>query len=274
MIADMLAFDFMQRALVGGLMVGLLCAALSFFIVLRRLSFIGVGISHSAFGGLAIGTLLGINPFATAAAFAVMVAWGIGFTSRRGALHEDTTIGIFFSTAMAFGVVLISLSHGYRADLFSLLFGNILAITRQDLLLVAGCTFGVGLFLFLLFKELLVTTFDEEVARVSGVQVELIYYGLLTAMALTIVAAIKVVGVILVEALLVVPAATGYQLSKNFRFMLLFSLLAGALSVLGGLVLSYRFDIPPGATIVLVAACLFLLAFLFSPSRGILFSRR
>lgn len=274
MIAEMLSFDFMRHALLGGLMVCLLCSFLSFFVVLKRLSFIGVGISHSAFGGLAIGVLLGFNPFISAGIFSVLVAWGIGITSRKGKLHEDTTIGIFFSAAMALGVALISLSREYRADLFSLLFGNILAITTSDLWMVALCGVGVSLFLFLFFKELLAISFDDEVARVGGLPVGFLYYGLLTAMAVTVVASIKVVGIILVEALLVIPAATGFQMAKNYRGMLLFSLVSGVISLLSGLLLSYWLDIASGATIVLCSSLLFVLAFLFSPQKGLLLRGR
>ncbi|MBI1921134.1 MAG: metal ABC transporter permease [Geobacter sp.] len=274
MIAEMLSFDFMRNALMGGLMVCVLCSLLSFFVVLKRLSFIGVGISHSAFGGLAIGVLLGFNPFICAGIFSVLVAWGIGITSQKGKLHEDTTIGIFFSAAMALGVALISLSREYKADLFSLLFGNILAITQADLWMVAICGVGVALFLFLFFKELLAISFDDEVARVGGLPVDFLYYGLLTAMAITVVASIKVVGIILVEALLVIPAATGFQMSKNYRWMLFFSLASGALSLFSGLILSYWLDIASGATIVLCASLLFVLAFLFSPGKGVLLRGR
>lgn len=270
MLAEMLSYDFMQRAFIGGIIVCLLCSFLSFFVVLKRLSFIGVGISHSALGGLALGALTGINPFLSAGIFSTLISWAIGITSKKGKVHEDVTIGIFFSSAMAFGVVLISLSSGYKADLFSLLFGNILAITVEDLWMLAGCGLAVALFLFLMFKELLVMSFDEEIARIGGLPVEFLYYGLLTAMAITVVASIKVVGVILVEALLVIPAATGLQLSKNYRSMLFFSMFTGLLSVLSGLFLSYSYDLPSGATIVLCAAILFALAFLFSPSKGII----
>jgi zinc transport system permease protein len=273
MLAEMLSYDFMQRAFVGGVTVCLLCSFLSFFVVLKRLSFIGVGISHSALGGLALGVMTGINPFLSAGVFSALISWAIGITSKKGKVHEDTTIGIFFSASMAFGVVLISLSRGYQQDLFSLLFGNILAITSEDLWMLGACGLVVSLFLFLLFKELLAISFDEEIARIGGLSVGFLYYGLLTAMAVTVVASIKLVGVILVEALLVIPAATGLQLSKNYRWMLFFSLLTGLLSVLSGLVLSYACDLPSGATIVLCAAVLFVLAFLFSPRKGLLVKR-
>ena len=267
MIAELLSYDFMLRALAGGLIVCLVCALLSFFVVLKRMSFIGVGISHSAFGGLALGVTLGINPSLSAAVFAMLVAWGIGITSKKGKLPEDTTIGIFFSAAMAFGVALISLSSEYRTDLFSLLFGNILAITQGDLWLLAICGGAVVLFLILFFKELLTICFDEEMALVGGLQVGFLYYGLLAAMALTVVVSIKVVGIVLVEALLVIPAATGYQLSRNYRLMLFWSLSSALISVLAGLLLSYAYDLASGATIVLCAALLFGIAFIVSPHR-------
>jgi len=273
MLAEMFSYDFMLRALIGGMAVALVCSFLSFFVVLKRLSFIGVGISHSAFGGLALGVFLGLNPLLCAAIFSVLVSWGIGITARKGRMQEDATIGIFFSAAMAFGVALISLSKEYQTDLFSLLFGNILAITPGDLRLVIICGAAVTLFLFLFFKELMSISFDEEVALVGGLPVATLYYALLTAMAVTVVASIKVVGIILVEALLVIPAATGFQLSKNYRWMLFWSLCTGGLSVVGGLLLSYAFDLASGATIVLCAALLFLLAFLFSPAKGIITTR-
>jgi zinc transport system permease protein len=267
MLAELLSYDFMIRALVGGVMVSLVCALLSFFVVLRRLSFIGVGISHSAFGGLALGVALGINPSLSAALFAMAVAWGIGVTSRRGKLHEDTTIGIFFSAAMAFGVALLSLSDEYRTDLFSLLFGNILAITAEDLWLLAICGGAVVIFLLLYFKELLTVCFDEEVAVVGGIPATFLYYGLLAAMSLTVVVAIKVVGIVLVEALLVIPAATGHQLARGWRGMLAWALASSLLAMVGGLLLSYSYDLASGATIVLCAALLFGGAFIVSPRR-------
>jgi zinc transport system permease protein len=270
MMADMLSYDFMQRAFIGGIIVCLICSFLSFFVVLKRLSFIGVGISHSALGGLALGALTGLNPFLCAGIFSTLVSWAIGITSKKGKVNEDATIGIFFSASMALGVVLISFSRGYKADLFSLLFGDILAITPADIWMLAGCGLAVSLFLFLLFKELLAISFDEEIAIIGGLPVGFLYYGLLTAMAVTVIASIKVVGVILVEALLVIPAATGLLLTRNYRWMLFFSLMTGLLSVLSGLVFSYVFDVPSGATIVLCAAIIFATAFFFSPKKGVL----
>src|SRR5574340_331089 len=198
-MTELLSYGFMQRPLLAGVLVGLLCGVLGFFVILKRMSFVGVGISHSAFGGIAIGVLLGVEPLLAAAVFATLVAWGIGWLSRSGRLHEDTSIGILFSSAMALGVALISLSRTYQVDLFGYLFGNILSVSPADLSLLAALGGVVLLLLVALFKEFLFLAFDEEVARASGLPVNVLWYLLLTCLALSIVAAIRVVGIILVE---------------------------------------------------------------------------
>ena len=266
---EIFAYEFMQRAFLAGLMVSLLCSFMAFFVVLKRMAFVGVGISHSAFGGVALGILLNVNPILMAAAFSLLVSWLIGLVSKQGALHEDTAIGIFFSAAMALGVALISLSGSYNVDLFGYLFGNILSVTTGDLWLVGILGFLALSFLVLFFKEFLYLSFDEEMARVNGLPVTFLNYLLLTLMAVTVVVSIKVVGIVLAEALLVIPAATGYQLARHYRLMLAISLLCGTLSSVMGLWLSYRYDLASGATIVLCATLFFFLALLFSPRRGL-----
>lgn len=250
----------MQRALLAGLLIAGLCALFSVFVVLKRLSFIGVGISHSAFGGVALGFLLGIDPTLMAALFSGAVALCIGFINRQGRLHEDTTIGIFFALAMALGILFIGLSGRYNVDLFGYLFGNILAITGRDLLIVLVAAPVVFVLVLSLFKELLFLSFDEEVARVSGVAVAPVYYFFLLAMAITIVIAIKLIGIVLVSALLVLPAATARQLTMSCRGMILWSIGLAAFSTLCGLFLSYQLNLASGATIVLFAGALFFLS--------------
>jgi zinc transport system permease protein len=259
-MTELLSYGFMQRALLAGVLAGLLCGVLGFFVVLKRLSFIGVGISHSAFGGIAIGVVLGVEPLVAAAVFATLVAWGIGWLSRAGRLHEDTSIGILFSSAMALGVALISLSHTYQVDLFGYLFGNILSVSPRDLGLLAAIALLVLAGVGLLFKELLFVSFDEEVARASGLPVTVLSFLLLTGLALAVVAAIRVVGIILVEALLVIPAAIGYQLAQGYRAMLCIAVLSAVLSAVAGLFVSYFFNVAAGATIVLVLTLVFGLA--------------
>ena len=266
-MAEVLSYGFMQHALIAGVLVGVLCGVLGFFVVLKRLSFIGVGISHSAFGGVAIGVLCGIEPLIAAAAFATLVAWAIGWVSRKGQLHEDAAIGILFSSAMALGVALISLSSTYQVDLFGYLFGNILAVSTSDLWLLGGIAVFVLAALGLLFKELLFLAFDEEVARANGLPVTPLYFLLLTCLALAVVAAIRVVGLILVEALLVIPAAIGYQLARGYRAMLCISAVSAALAAVAGLFISYVFNIAAGATIVLVLALVFFLSLAWGRTR-------
>lgn len=263
----MLAYGFAQRALIGGVLIAVLCSLISFFVVVRRLAFVGMGISHAAFGGVAIGLVIGVNPILAAGFFCVLVAAGIGWFSRRGYLHEDTVIGILFATAMAFGVMLVSLADVYNLDLMSYLFGSILAMNWTDIIALAFLSCLVLAFLALFFKELLFFCFDEETATASGLPVRLVYYGLLIAIALTIVVSIKLVGIILVSALLVIPGATGIQLSRNYRGVLVVSLLTGVASVVLGLYLSFWYDIPSGATIVLTLFGVFLAAMGLSPRR-------
>jgi zinc transport system permease protein len=259
-LAEMLSYGFMQRALVAGVLVGVLCGVLAFFVVLRRLSFIGVGISHSAFGGVAIGVLTGLDPFALAAVVCLMVAWAIGWISRRGRLHEDTAIGILFSSVMALGVALISASRDYQIDLFGYLFGNILAVAPRDLWLLAIAAVGVIGVVGVLFKALLFVAFDEEVAQANGLPVAALQYVLLSCLAVTVVAAMRVVGIVLVEALLVIPAATGFQLARGYRTMLVVSVASAVLASVGGLCLSYLFNVAAGAMIILLASAGFFIA--------------
>lgn len=270
----MLSYGFMQKAVVASLLLSLVSAVAGFFVVLKRLSFIGAGISHSAFGGVALGLVLGINPLSTAGIFALAVALFLAWISRRGALSEDTAIGIFFSGAMALGIALLSTGKGYYGDAMSYLFGNVLAVSMEDLWLLAGAGALVLVFLLSTFKALLCLCFDEELAYASNLPVGALYYGLMAAMALTVMVAVKTVGIVLASALLVTPAATGYQLSKDYRGMLLISILTSLASSFVGLWLSYQYGLASGAAIVLCATGIFLLSFLFSPRKAVLFRHK
>jgi zinc transport system permease protein len=263
-VIEAFQLGFMQRALVAGVLIACLCALFSVFVLLKRLSFIGVGISHSAFGGVALGFLLGMNPTITAVIFSGAIALLIGFINRQGKLHEDTAIGIFFALTMALGIVFIGLSRRYNVDLFGYLFGNILAITRGDLVLMLVLAPLVFVLILSLFKELLFLSFDEQVAQVSGVAVSPIYYVFLLAMAITIIIAIKLIGIVLVSALLVLPAATARQLTDNYRGLVLYSVVIGVISTVAGLILSYQLNLASGATIVLFAGLLFFTSLLYA----------
>jgi ABC-type Mn2+/Zn2+ transport system permease subunit len=266
-VLDILNYAFMQRALIAGTLVGALCAMIGVYVVLRGMSFIGAGISHASFGGVALGFLLGINPIITAVFFCIATALGIGLVSRKGNIKEDTAVGIFFSATMASGILFIGLMKGYNVDLFGYLFGSILAVTKEDLYISAIVSIIVISIVIFFFKELMCISFDPESAQVIGIPVERLYFLLLTIIALTIVISIKVVGIILVSALIITPAAIAYQLTEDFRTMMGLSVLFGISSSAGGLLLSYYLNTASGATIVLLATLLFFAATLFSPRR-------
>lgn len=269
-MTDIFHYSFMLRALGAAILVGGLCSTIGVYIVLKRLSFIGAGISHSAFGGVSLGFLLGLNPVAIALPFAVAVAMTIRVVSRKGRVSEDVAIGILFATAMALGVIFIALAPADNVDLFGYLFGSILAVSASDLWLIGILSFAVIGTVILFFKELFFLSFDEELAKVSGLPVEKLYYLLLCLIAVSVVISIKLVGIVLVSALLVVPAATAFQLTRSFKPMMLLSALLGMVSGVVGLIFSYEFDLPSGATIVLTATAIFILSLILSPrARGI-----
>lgn len=264
---DVLEYAFMQRALIAAVLVGILCSVIGTYVVLKRLAFIGAGISHSAFGGVGLGYLLGLSPIGIAIPFSLAVAMAIGWVSRKGKVSEDTAIGIFFASTMALGVLFIGLKEGYNVDLFGYLFGSILSVSSSDIWIILGLGLGVVGVVLLLFKEFFFMSFDEEMAAVSGLPVNRLYFLLLGLMALTVILSIKIVGIILVEALLVIPAAASFQLTRNFVRMMLLSVFFGVVSGVAGLFISYYADLASGATIVLTAAAIFLLCFALSPKR-------
>ena len=264
---ELFSFPFMQKALLSGILIAVICAIMSFFVVFKRLSFIGVGISHAAFGGVAFAALLGINITWGAIIFSLGMALLIGFMKQRNMLYEDTLIGILFSFSMALGIVFIGLSKNYQADLFSYLFGSILSVTNQDLIIVTCLTALILSVIYLFFKEFLFYSFDEEMAAVHGLPVNILNVLLLSMLALTVVIAIKIVGIILVSALLVIPGATARLLTHRYQFVIGLSLVVAFLSVVLGLVISSLFNISSGASIVLVASIFFAACELYSSLR-------
>lgn len=264
---EILSSPFMQKAFIAGILVSILTGLLSVFIVLRKMSFVGAGISHAAFGGVAIGFFAGINPLFTAIAYSIIVAIGIEFTARKGMISEDVSIGIFYSVSMALGVALVSLSKSYNVDLFGYLFGNILAISQTDILLTVITFVLVTGFIAIFLKELFLSTYNEELAQVSGIPVKLLNNLFLISLAVSIVISIRIVGIILVSALLVIPGATARLYAKGLLSMLILSCLAGVISVISGLFISYEYDIAPGASIVLASAFIFFLSLILKKKR-------
>ncbi len=261
-------YAFMQRAFAAALAVGLLCSTMGTYVVLRRLSFIGDGIAHASFAGIVIAYLRGANYYVGAAIVAIVTAVGIGFVHRRARISLDTTIGVLFTAMFALGVFLMSQQRSYAVDLQSFLFGDILSVQPQDLWLILGLSVAVGATVVVLFRGLLYTSFDPIVAQASGIQAPVYEYALLVMLALTIIVALQSVGIILVAALLVTPAAAAYQLTSRFAPMMALAAAFGATSTVGGLYLSYYLRGSSGATIVLFATVLFFAALAVKNARS------
>jgi len=259
----MLEFAFMQRALVAALLVGIVAGALGVFVVLRRLAFLGVGIAHSAVGGVALGLVLGTDPLLSAGVFAAIVALAIGVATRRGGLDSDAVIGVFFSGSMALAVLLFSLDHGYRPHLFGYLFGDVLATSGRELAGLGAAGGVVLACLALTWRQHLFVAFDEELARAYGHRVERLDALLLVLVAATVVIGMRLVGALLIQALLVVPAAVAVMWSRRLGGQVLISVALGAGAGGGGLALAWQLDTAAGATIVLTVAAAFFASLLF-----------
>jgi manganese/iron transport system permease protein len=255
-------YEYMQRAFVAALVVGTLCSTIGTYVVLRKLSFIGDGIAHASFAGIVVAYLRGIDYYVGAAIVAVITALGIGYVNRRGGVALDTAIGVLFTGTFAFGVFLMSRLPSYNVDLQGFLFGNILAISRSDIVLVLVLSAIVAISLALLYRQLLYTSFDPVVAQASGIAAGFVEYALLVLLALTIIVSLEAVGIILVAALLVTPAATAYQLTRRFRRMMALSAAIGGGCAIVGLYLSYYLHAASGATIVLLVTLVFFIAML------------
>ena len=260
LVLDPLAYSFFLRALVASAMVGTVCAVVGTYVVLRGVAFIGDAIAHAGFPGVVAAYLLNVPFYLGATVAAVVTALAIGAVTKRAGIRQDTAIGVLFAGTFAFGVFLFSTIRGYVADLFSFLFGNVLAIGPGDLvgLLILGL--GVIGVVALLWKELLYATFDPLGAAASGIKVDRLEYLFLALVALTIVVSLQAVGIILVVAMLVTPAATAQMLTVRFVRLMVVASIVGIASAIVGLYLSYWLDVASGATIVLVQTFVFTLA--------------
>ncbi len=254
---DLMEINFIKNAIIGGLLLSVLLSVLSFFIVVKNWSFINVGISHAAFGGLAVGFYLGINPTITGLIFSIVVGFLIGYISKHGKLHEDVSIGILFSFSMAFGVIIISLVPNYSSDLFTFLFGNILTITNVDIYMLTIFTVFTMLFLYFFFQKIIFCCFDEDVAYSTGVSTGFYYYSLITLIAVATVLSVKLVGVILASAMMILPAALSSQFFWHYKKIILFSIIFSCIIVISGIYISYLYDFPAGAFIVFLYSLIF-----------------
>ncbi|MGH2588053.1 MAG: metal ABC transporter permease [Dehalococcoidia bacterium] len=261
---------FMQRALLASLLVALVGGVIGTFVVLKGLAFIGDALAHSAFAGVAAAFVLGGSIYLGSIVAGVLTALAIAFVSRRARISFDTAIGILFVGAFAFGIMLISASRSYTVDLFSFVFGDVLGVGWEDIWVMAALSLFVLLVVAVFYREALFTAYDPTMAAASGVPVAAVQYGQLALLALTTVVALKVVGIVLVVAMLVTPAATAQLVVRRVPAMMAVAVLCGAVSAVAGLYISYYANVASGAAIVLVATGLFLLALLLSPRRGLL----
>ena len=268
-LTEPLAFGFMQRGMLAVVMVGTLCAIIGCYVVLRSMAFLGDALAHAILPGVAVAYLLKGDLIVGALVAAVVVALGIGVFSRQGAIKEDTAIGIMFAAALSLGIALISTIKTYAVDLTHILFGNVLGVGVNDLWLTGALGLIVLATIALLYKEFLVISFDPVLAATLRLPAELLRNVMLILIALTIVVSLQTVGVGLVSAMLVTPAATAYLLTKRLPTMMALSALIGAFSGVAGLYLSFYINVASGAAVVLMATGLFMLVFLFSPRQGI-----
>jgi zinc transport system permease protein len=259
---EILHFSFMQRAIAAGLLVAVACSVLGVFLVLRRDAMLGHGLAHVTFGGVALGLLIRVSPLWTALFVAIFAAVLLIKLREAAGLHGDTAIGIVSSVGFALGIVIASVSGSFSVELFSYLFGNILAIGQGEVWTSAVLAVAVVLTVIFNYHDLVAITFDGELAKTSGIPVRRLDLILAVLSAVTVVLAMKVVGLLLVAALIVIPAATALQFAGNFRMAILWSALLGVVSVIGGLFGSYYLDIPSSGSIVLLEALLFGLVWL------------
>jgi zinc transport system permease protein len=257
-VFDALAYPFMQRAMAAGVLVGVMTSLLGVLVVLRRSAFFGDAIAHAALTGVAVGVLMGWNPLLAAMGIGMGIAVSLQVMERRSRLALDTILGFVLPFFLAVGVLLLSLTPGYQPELVSFLFGSILMVSRDSLLVIVTITVVVLGFLLRFRHQLIFATFDEDAAQLAGIRVGLVLTSYYVLLALVIIASIRTVGTVLVTALLVIPAATAKLLAHSLRQMFMLTPLLGTAGVLGGMLGSYYLDLPSGPAIVVLSGLIFL----------------
>jgi len=259
-LVELLSYSFFQNALLAAVLTSITCGIIGTYIVTRRIVFISGGITHTSFGGIGIGYFLGIHPLLGAAVFSVLSALGIEYMSKKTEIREDSVIAIMWSFGMAIGIIFIYLTPGYAPNLMSYLFGSILTVTDLEILLILSLTIIVVLFFYLLYKPILFLAFDSDFIKTKNLPVELINYLIMVLIALTIVLSIKIAGIILIISLLTIPQATSNLFFKDFKHIVIYSIVIGFLGSLAGLGSAYYLDIPSGAAIIFVLVFFFIIA--------------
>jgi zinc transport system permease protein len=265
---EALQFDFMRNALMAGVLVSIACGIIGTFVVINRIVFISGGIAHAAYGGIGLGYFFQFSPVLGAVIFSVAAALGMGIAQRQTRQRADTIIGVMWAIGMAIGILLVDLTGGYKADLMSYLFGSILTVSSSDLAIVLVLDLVVIVLVALFYKELLAISFDETFATVANVPVDAIYLTLMCTIALTVVMMMRVVGLIMVIALLTMPAAISGQFVKDMRKMMVLASVLSMVFTTVGLWLSYFFNLTSGATIILVAGAVYLFSLVVQPLMG------
>lgn len=273
-LGDPWTLEFMRRGLIAAVAVSAIAAVIGSFVILKGMAFIGDALPHASFGGIAAAFVLGGNLYLGGAITAVLTAILIGFISRRGQIKYDTAIGILFVGAFAAGILIISRQTNYTPDLFSFVFGNVLGVSWSDVWTTVIAAAVILLLIVLFYKEILFVAYDPSMAAASGLPVAAAQYGLLALIGVTTVIGLQTVGIVLVVALLITPAATAQLLTRRLPPMMAVGAVVGALSSLVGLYIAYHADVSASAAIVLTATGFFFLAFLFAPGRGLLWQRR
>ena len=265
-------YNFLQTALITSVLVGVMSGLIGSFIILRGMALMGDAISHAVLPGVAVAYMLGINIILGASLFGILAAMLIGLVASHSKLKNDTAIGIVFSAFYALGFILIAAAES-ATNLHHILFGNVLAVSDSDLITTTCILIVVILFITLFYKELLISSFDETFAKTYGLNTQFIHYGLMLMLTLVTVSALQTVGIILVVAMLITPAATAFLWTDRLHWMLVLSAIIGVVSAIVGLFLSYTLNWASGPSIVLVSALVFGLSFLSSPKQGLIFKR-
>lgn len=267
---EVIGYGFMQRALFAGTLIAALCAILGVFLVLRRFSLIGDGLAHVTFGSVAVALLLRVDPaYTVVAAIPVVLLSSLGILklTEKARIYGDAAIGIVSSFGIACGILLASAAGGFNVDLFSFLFGSILSISPDELLIAAALFVIVIVTVVFFYNELFAITFDEELAKSSGIRTERINALLVLLTALTVVLAMKLVGIMLISALLIIPAVTALQVARGFRATILTAAGCTVLSVVAGIFSSFAMNLPAGGAIVVINIVLFVVAYAFRKTR-------
>ena len=258
MVFEILSFGFMQNAIISGIAISLICSTVGLFLVLRKYSLFGDALAHSAFGGVALGLFLGVYPLWAAYVVSILSALGLTKIRQKFDISGDAIIAILLSSGIAIGIVLISLSGGFSIDIFSFLFGSILLVSTENVIIVLGLCAAIFIILITGYKKFMYITFSEEQAQVSGIPVQKLNYLLIAIAGITVVTSMQLVGVLLVSALFVIPNVTAMMFKRSFKQTIILSMSFSVFSTVAGIMISYPLDIAPSGMVVLLAIMLFI----------------